>query len=593
MVSAPDPVTSSADLAVAEWAIPTWRSIAVFRAKVAIYRLQRSLVDLFDGPERLVQAERYYDDAVVAESRSPLWSDERPEERRYQLGKVQNLRHAVAAIDRVVLPAGVVFSFWRQIGRASRRRGYVPGRMLQQGCLVPAVGGGLCQLSNALYDAALQAGCEIVERHAHSRVVVGSAAIEGRDATVAWNYVDLRFRARQALRIEARLTRDELVIRFRGKQRADMLPLPPISDSSSRAPALARSCATCGETACFRHEHDHAAHRAEAGYTAFLVDENWPEFQDYVARRHGVADALGVPLDGAKWRLPRYAWRVTGFARIAAAPRQALARTIAIRRAPAQGPARRLAELSGAERIAARLARLLTPEVTSTCVAQSLLPYLWRDGHLGGREVEVLMTRLPMAELQARLDGALAAHPERATLGDFRAPQALVEAEAQALAYAARIVTPHRAIARLFADKAVTLDWKAPPIRSAKLRVAPRRCIAFPGPTVARKGAYEIREAAARLGLEVVVIGNELEGRDFWSGIAMRRPSSKADWLAGVAVVVQPAITEERPRHLLAALARGVPILATPACGIPAQNGVTLVPPDDPEALIEALVGLF
>ncbi|HXO01078.1 MAG TPA: VanW family protein, partial [Stellaceae bacterium] len=159
-------MTSSADLAVAEWAIPTWRSSAVFRAKVAIYRLRRSLVDLFGGPGRLVQAERYYDDAVVAESRSPLWSDERPEERRYQLGKVQNLRHAVAAIDRVVLPAGVVFSFWRQIGRASRRRGYVPGRMLQQGCLVPAVGGGLCQLSNALYDAALQAGCEIVERHA-------------------------------------------------------------------------------------------------------------------------------------------------------------------------------------------------------------------------------------------------------------------------------------------------------------------------------------------------------------------------------------------------------------------------------------------
>ena len=139
----------------------------------------------------------------------------------------------------------------------------------------------------------------------------------------------------------------------------------------------------------------------------------------------------------------------------------------------------------------------------------------------------------------------------------------------------------------------MTLDWKAPPIRSAKLRVAPRRCIAFPGPTVARKGAYEIREAAARLGLEVVVIGNELEGRDFWSGIAMRRPDSGADWLDGVAAVVQPAIAEERPRHLLTALARGVPILATAACGIPAQDGVTLVPPDDPEALIEALVGLF
>ncbi len=101
-----------------------------------------------------------------------------------------------------MIPVGQVFSFWRQVGRASRRRGFVTGRMLKEGCLVPAVGGGLCQLSNALYDAALQSGCEIVERHAHSRVVAGSAAAAGRDATVAWNYVDLRFRTSAPLRME-------------------------------------------------------------------------------------------------------------------------------------------------------------------------------------------------------------------------------------------------------------------------------------------------------------------------------------------------------------------------------------------------------
>src|SRR6202011_3999459 len=102
-------------------------------------------------------------------------------------------------------PSGAVFSFWKQIGRASRRRGYVTGRMLQQGCLVPATGGGLCQLSNALYQAALTSNCQITERHAHSRVVPGSAAASGRDATVAWNCVDLRFRVREPLLIEAHL----------------------------------------------------------------------------------------------------------------------------------------------------------------------------------------------------------------------------------------------------------------------------------------------------------------------------------------------------------------------------------------------------
>jgi len=61
----------------------------------------------------------------------------------------------------------------------------VPGRQLREGCLFPAIGGGLCQLSNALYDVSLQAECEIVERHPHSRIVPGSAAARDRDAAIA------------------------------------------------------------------------------------------------------------------------------------------------------------------------------------------------------------------------------------------------------------------------------------------------------------------------------------------------------------------------------------------------------------------------
>jgi hypothetical protein len=299
-------------------------------------------------------------------------------------------------------------------------------------------------------------------------------------------------------------------------------------------------------------------------------------------------DVFGQPIDGARWRLSRYRWRVNGFARAGAAPIQTLRRMIAIRRAPAQGPARRNAESNGAERIAKRLARLLTPDVTRVCVAQSLLPYLWRDGHLGGREVEVLMTRLPMRELHTRLDAAFAAHPERTTLGDFRAPAELVEAETEALTYAARIVTPHRDIARLFPDKAAVLDWKLP-ANPRPARKAEARRIAFPGPTVARKGAYELREAARVLGLEIVALGSELEGADFWRGVAVRRPNAGTDWLANVAAVVQPALVEERPRHLLAAVAAGVPIIATPACGLEIEGGVVLVPADDTDALIAAL----
>lgn len=574
--------------AVAEWRVPTRGSAAIFAAKVLCHRVRRGLIDLRAGPHRLSRADHRFP-LVVAESRTPLWSEAPPTERRHQLGKVHNLRRAVRRLDGVAIGAGDVFSFWKQVGRASRRRGFVIGRMLQEGCLVPAVGGGLCQLSNALYDVALRAGCEIVERHAHSRRIPGSAAAIGRDATVAWNYVDLRFRPRQALQLEARLEREDLVVRLRAMPQSDANVArrsePAVATGLGDPFQLARSCATCGETGCFRHERPTAA---AAGVAAFLVDENWPEFQAYVARAHAPGDVLGVPLDGEYWRLARYRWPTRGFRRVGTASIAALLRARASRRLPAQGAARRAAELAAAERIACRLARLLTPDVTKVCVAQPLLPFLWREGHLGGREVEVLMTRLPIAELQARLDRAAALHPDRETLRDFRAPPWLVTAEAEGLAYAARIVTPHGEAARQFPEKAVLLEWRLPD--NAGPVAAPRsNRIAFPGPTVARKGAYEVREAARALDLDVVLLGSELEGAGFWEGVRTLRPESGGDWLKGVAAVVQPAIVEERPRHLLATLAAGIPIIATAACGLPPHDLVTIVPESDPEALIEAL----
>jgi hypothetical protein len=56
------------------------------------------------------------------------------------------------------------------------------------------------------------------------------------------------------------------------------------------------------------------------------------------------------------------------------------------------------------------------------CVAQSLLPHLWRDGALGGRTFDVLMTRLPLRVLHARLDEAWMRKPDRKSLCEFRAP---------------------------------------------------------------------------------------------------------------------------------------------------------------------------
>jgi len=562
------------------WTPPTRRSAAIFAVKVALLRARRAIIDLADSAPRLTHAAVPPAAVMAGESRTALWTDAEATERSWQRGKVENLRIAARALDGLVIPAGATFSFWRHVGPPIALRGFVAGRMLREGCMVPATGGGLCQLSNALYDVALQAGCRIVERHAHSRIVPGSAAAGGRDATVAWNYVDLRFACDHDLRLTVGLDAESLVVRLMGTRAAGGAPEPKIAArASDPAP---RSCGSCDETGCFRHGR--ATPAVETGRRVFLLDEAWPEFQDYVRSNRTGDDRLGVPIAGGPARFRRYAWPADGFADVRNAPAATLQRSLAQRMARQQGAARRGAELAGARRIAMSLARLLRPEVTSLVVAQSYLPFLWREGRLGGRAFTVLMTRLPIGVLQARLDAAAAGHPERRTLADFRAPAWLAEAESEALAAATRIVTPHAEIAALFGERADRLQW-AQPIPPVSRRTPSGRFIAFPGPTVARKGAQAVRQAASALGLAVMPFGSRLEGPDFWSGTPLVPPG---DW-TGALAVVQPAIVEDQPRRLLAALAAGVPVIATPACGLDPQPGLALIPADDPTALIEAL----
>ena len=151
---------------------------------------------------------------TLAEVVTPLYSDGDDREQALQLGKVQNLRVAARAFDGVVIPTGRTFSFWAQLGRPTRARGFVVGRELRQGCLIPTLAGGICQLSNSLYRAASQAGCRIVERHGHTAAIAGSPFPPGEDATVYWNYVDLRFEASRQLRVVCRLTESHLIVRL-------------------------------------------------------------------------------------------------------------------------------------------------------------------------------------------------------------------------------------------------------------------------------------------------------------------------------------------------------------------------------------------
>lgn len=582
--------------------VPTVADALVFRAKTAVLRTLRRVRDRgHPGAVRHPRGTALAEAPVLAESRTPLWTGAGEGERALVLGKVHNLRRALRGVDGVEVPAGGVFGFWAHVGRATRRRGFVRGRELRQGCVIPSVGGGLCQLSNALYDAALRAGFEVVERHAHSMTVPGSAAAAGRDATVFWNYVDLRFRSPAPFRIEARMDSGTLVVRLRGPRHASAeagpgdggrrIALPAlrvVSPALSASALPVHDCASCGMESCFRHEPP-APTRA-VGRAAFLVDELWPEHDAYVRAAARPGDVLALPLDGARWGRPQYAWSTAGFARVRQSAWTALLRAGASRRLAAQGAARQRSLLLWAARMARAHAAALAWDVEHAVVSQALLPHLWRDGHLGGRTFDVLMTSLPLAALHERLDHAARLHPRSPTLADFRADPALVAAEAEALAAARRVVTPHAEVASLFAGRALRMDWEIPPAPGPRpgMTGGGRPRVVLPASTLGRKGAYELREAARGLGVEVAARGAVLEGADFWSGIPLA-PPAPGDWLEGATTVALPAFVEHRPRRLLEAVARGVPVVASSACGVDGLPGVTVVPPGDARALRHAL----
>jgi vancomycin resistance protein YoaR len=103
-----------------------------------------------------------------------------------------NAQLALKKISGYVLKPGEVFSFNKVVGSRVRDKGYVRAPVSYSGQLVVTWGGGVCQTSTTLYNVALLAGMEILERHPHHHAP--HYVPPGRDAAVAFEGVDLKFR---------------------------------------------------------------------------------------------------------------------------------------------------------------------------------------------------------------------------------------------------------------------------------------------------------------------------------------------------------------------------------------------------------------
>ncbi|WP_138753672.1 VanW family protein [Paenibacillus sinopodophylli] len=107
-------------------------------------------------------------------------------------GRAYNVTVTAEALNDWELAPGEVFDYNKLIKRAEELYEYREAPVILNGKLVPGIGGGICQVSSTLYNAALRAGLEIVERRNHSLPVAYLPI--GQDATYAGDAINFRFK---------------------------------------------------------------------------------------------------------------------------------------------------------------------------------------------------------------------------------------------------------------------------------------------------------------------------------------------------------------------------------------------------------------
>ncbi len=103
--------------------------------------------------------------------------------------RASNIRLAASKLDGVLLMPGEKASFNGTVGRRTLRGGFKTAGVYVNGKHDTGVGGGICQVSTTLYNAALLSNLKILQRSNHSLPVPYVPL--GRDATVDYGNLDL------------------------------------------------------------------------------------------------------------------------------------------------------------------------------------------------------------------------------------------------------------------------------------------------------------------------------------------------------------------------------------------------------------------
>jgi vancomycin resistance protein YoaR len=105
--------------------------------------------------------------------------------------RIHNVQLVAHLVDDKLIPPGATFSFNKTTGERNAAKGFLEAPVIVNGELTTGLGGGVCQVSTTVFNAAFVAGLDITERVNHALYI--SHYPQGRDATVDYPDVDLKF----------------------------------------------------------------------------------------------------------------------------------------------------------------------------------------------------------------------------------------------------------------------------------------------------------------------------------------------------------------------------------------------------------------
>ncbi len=114
-----------------------------------------------------------------------------------QENKAVNIALANKTINGIMIYPGETFSFWKQVGKTTKRKGYRDGRVIIKNTLRPGTGGGLCNLGNTIHRLILHSPLTVTEFHSHSDALApdeGKRVLFSSGTSVFYNNGDYRFK---------------------------------------------------------------------------------------------------------------------------------------------------------------------------------------------------------------------------------------------------------------------------------------------------------------------------------------------------------------------------------------------------------------